>query len=351
MSARATNLAIFALVLAELASGVGGYLAGGGGAAWVTWAHHAGGLALVALLGWKWRIVARSFARRGAGAWAAPSLLLGALFLATLATGLLWTLGAGAGLAIPGYGEVRPLALHATLGALLAIPFVPHAVARWPRSRPADLASRRALLRAAALGAAGFVLWRGVEAVAAVTGPGRRFTGSREEASFAGNAHPVTNWLGDRTRRIDAAAWTLRVGGGEARAPYRIGLGEIEAAAEGGDGGGALTATLDCTGGWYTTQRWTGAHLGALLDRAGAGEGARSVAVRSATGYWRRFPIGEARGFLLATRVGGERLSAGHGAPARLVAPRRRGYDWVKWVEEIEVSALPPWWQPPLPLQ
>ena len=345
MSARATNLAILALVLGELASGLGGYLAGGGGAAWVTWAHGMGGLALVALLGWKWRIVARSFARRGAGPWALPSLLLAALFLATLATGLLWVLGAGVGLAIPGYGEVRPLALHAALGALLAIPFVPHAIARWPRARPADFASRRALLRAAAVGAAGFALWRGAEAVAAVTGPGRRFTGSREEASFAGNAHPVTNWLGDRTRRIDAAAWTLRVGGGEARSPYRLGLAEVEAA------GGALTATLDCTGGWYTTQRWTGASLGALLDRAGAGEGARSVVVRSATGYWRRFPIGEARGFLLASRVGGERLSAGHGAPARLVAPRRRGYDWVKWVEAIEVSARPAWLQPPLPLQ
>jgi hypothetical protein len=37
--------------------------------------------------------------------------------------------------------------------------------------------------------------------------------------------------------------------------------------------------------------------------------------------------------------------------PARLVAPGRRGYHWVKWVTAIELSERPPWWQPPLPLQ
>ena len=37
--------------------------------------------------------------------------------------------------------------------------------------------------------------------------------------------------------------------------------------------------------------------------------------------------------------------------PVRLVAPGRRGYHWVKWVESVEVSAHSPWWQSPLPLQ
>lgn len=40
---------------------------------------------------------------------------------------------------------------------------------------------------------------------------------------------------------------------------------------------------------------------------------------------------------LLATSVDGERLSHGHGYPLRLVAPGRRGFQWVKWVEEVRL--------------
>jgi DMSO/TMAO reductase YedYZ molybdopterin-dependent catalytic subunit len=54
---------------------------------------------------------------------------------------------------------------------------------------------------------------------------------------------------------------------------------------------------------------------------------------------------------LLATRIGGEPLRDGHGAPARLVVPGRRGFWWVKWVERIELSDTPDWAQPPFPLQ
>jgi hypothetical protein len=35
-------------------------------------------------------------------------------------------------------------------------------------------------------------------------------------------------------------------------------------------------ATLDCTGGWYTRQRWSGVPVEALLERAGIIDGARS---------------------------------------------------------------------------
>jgi len=41
---------------------------------------------------------------------------------------------------------------------------------------------------------------------------------------------------------------------------------------------------------------------------------------------------------LLATHVAGESLPAVNGAPLRLVAPRRRGLDWIKWVTLIEVG-------------
>jgi len=44
-------------------------------------------------------------------------------------------------------------------------------------------------------------------------------------------------------------------------------------------------------------------------------------------------------------------LDPGHGAPARLVAPGRRGFWWVKWVATVDVEDAPEWWQPPFPLQ
>ena len=75
------------------------------------------------------------------------------------------------------------------------------------------------------------------------------------------------------------------------------------------------------------------------------------MTITSATGYYRRFSLEEAEGYLLATRVGGAVLSRGHGFPVRLVAPGKRGFEWVKWVTRIEVNESPKWLQPPLPLQ
>jgi DMSO/TMAO reductase YedYZ molybdopterin-dependent catalytic subunit len=94
---------------------------------------------------------------------------------------------------------------------------------------------------------------------------------------------------------------------------------------------------LDCTSGWYTIQDWRGVRMGDLLDAAGVADGAAWVTVHSVTGYKWSFPLDEARGTVLATAVGGEPLSHGHGAPLRLVAPDRRGFQWVKWVERVEV--------------
>jgi DMSO/TMAO reductase YedYZ molybdopterin-dependent catalytic subunit len=108
-----------------------------------------------------------------------------------------------------------------------------------------------------------------------------------------------------------------------------------------------MTCTLDCTGGFYSTQEWGGVRLDRLL---GVTLGA-SVRVVSSTGYDRRFDLGDASSLLLATRFGGLTLDSGHGFPARLVAPDRRGFWWVKWVVAIEVDELPGWWQPPFPVR
>jgi DMSO/TMAO reductase YedYZ molybdopterin-dependent catalytic subunit len=132
---------------------------------------------------------------------------------------------------------------------------------------------------------------------------------------------------------IEPAAYRLRVEGLTAR-PLAISLDELRPTDE-------LVATLDCTGGFYSTQRWQGVRLGRLLDLAGAVPGARHVSVASVTGYRWSFAIGDARELLLATHVGAVPLSHDHGAPVRLVAPGARGFQWVKWVTRIELRRDP----------
>jgi DMSO/TMAO reductase YedYZ molybdopterin-dependent catalytic subunit len=102
-----------------------------------------------------------------------------------------------------------------------------------------------------------------------------------------------------------------------------------------------LVATLDCTGGFYSRQRWSGVRLDRLLERAGPLPAASHVRVISHTGYRWSFELRDARGLLLATSVGGEPLSHEHGAPVRLVAPGRRGFEWVKWVVGVELHDGP----------
>ncbi|HVD15762.1 MAG TPA: molybdopterin-dependent oxidoreductase [Actinomycetota bacterium] len=95
------------------------------------------------------------------------------------------------------------------------------------------------------------------------------------------------------------------------------------------------------------TRAETGTPVQALVRSTGD---AKSLLVRSATGYWIRFPVGDLDRLLLATRVGGEPLAARHGFPLRLVAPGRRGFWWVKWVDRVELHDTPWWWQPPFPV-
>jgi DMSO/TMAO reductase YedYZ molybdopterin-dependent catalytic subunit len=151
-------------------------------------------------------------------------------------------------------------------------------------------------------------------------------------------------WLLDDPDPLDGA-WRLTVDGAVER-PFTLDGAALAAAPT-----ARQRAILDCTGGWWCEQDWDGVHLRDLLARAGPTSAARSVRVVSATGYDRRFALDVADGLLLATAVAGAPLTLGHGAPLRLVAPGRRGFEWVKWVERIEVLESSHRWQPPLPLQ
>ena len=293
-SSRRTNLALLVLVPAALASGVLMWAAGSGWGRWPTLAHGMVGVAVVVLSPWKSVVSRRGLRRRGVGP-GIPGLALAALVVVALVSGFAHRAGARE------MGPVLLMQIHVG-AALSAIPLLWwHVVSRPTRPRPADL-GRRALLRAAALaGGAGAV-------TVALPRAGRGVTGSLERGSFQPSAMPVTQWLFDRVPDVDGGEWRLQVGGRQWSQGELEGLVDTEVA-----------ATLDCTGGWYARQRWTGVRLDRLLELSAAA-GGRSIEVRSVTGYSRRFPRHDAARLLLATQVDGEPLSAGHGFPA---PPRR----------------------------
>ena len=297
-------------------------------------AHGIVGFAITLLSPWKSAIVRRGLQRPRAGRWA--SIALAVLVLVVVATGV-----AHAG----GWRTLGPVVttMQVHVGAALAtIPLlVWHALARPGRPARADL-SRRALLRTGALTVGAAAAWsagEGLWSLAATPGRRRRFTGSHETGSLRPQDMPVTQWLFDVVPRIDPAVWTLRVGTiGATRA---LTLDEVPADE-------TVRAVLDCTGGWWATQDWGGVRLDRLLEPVGD---AASIVVTSATGYQRRFGVGDLSSLWLATQCGGAPLTSGHGAPARLVAPGRRGFWWVKWVVAVELDTRPAWQQPPFPLQ
>ena len=155
---------------------------------------------------------------------------------------------------------------------------------------------------------------------------------------------PVTQWASDDVQEIDVTTWRLRVEVDGAT------VAELDHAALLALSTDELEAVLDCTGGWYAEQAWRGVRLDRLLPAELPVE-ARSVSLVSRTGYARRFPLSDIPSLLIATYAGNRSLSSGHGAPARLVAPGRRGFWWVKWLDRVSVDSRPWWWQSPFPLQ
>jgi DMSO/TMAO reductase YedYZ molybdopterin-dependent catalytic subunit len=217
------------------------------------------------------------------------------------------------------------LSVHMWLGVLTLVLVAAHLTYRRRPAATATRAGRRNALQYLGLVAAGTLAWRVQQVVAA----SRRFTGSRERGSGDGNRFPVTSWVADDPDPVDAAEWSLSVRG-LVDTELDLGYDDLEAAA-------TERATLDCTSGWYSAHEWRGVRVDDLLEAGDVDPDARWVQFRSVTGYRWSLPLAGARQALLATHVDDDRLSHGHGFPVRLVAPGRRGFQWVKWVEQVEV--------------
>jgi len=310
-----------------LVTGVVSLYSGRPSRAWVFLTHGLGGLVLAALVVLKLRRVRK---RVTGGAWTAVtaiSVLLVTVTVAALASGVAWVFGASLDL-----GPWGLLNLHIGLGLAVAALLVAHLRFRFRLPERSDFEGRRTALRYTALvvaGAATYRLQGAVNAALETAGSQRRFTGSREEGSDDGNGFPVTSWVADSPAPLDRETWSLSVDG-VVFDPLELDYDDLARDEQ--------RALLDCTSGWYSEHDWQGVAVGDLLDAAGPEDDAEWVSFRSVTGYRWSLPIEEARDALLATHVDGEELSHGHGFPLRLVAPGRRGFQWVKWVEEVRVT-------------
>ena len=249
MTPRSTDWGLALLVGLLFATGVMTLFAGHRGDAWIFAVHGAGGFALAAVLGWKLRRVWRRLAeparwdRRTAAGAAAVTVVA-----ATLLSGVGWS--SGAQLSAGGYNLLN---WHFALGVVLTIAVTVHAVVRAKPLRRRDLAGRRQFLRAGAIAAGSYLVWelqRPVSAWFGLRGARRRFTGSYEAGSSTGNAFPSTSWVADSPRPLNEASYRLELGGLVAH-PLRLPVADLRA-------GDRLVATLDCTGGFYSRQRWSG---------------------------------------------------------------------------------------------
>lgn len=327
---RTTNLALAALLVASI---VTGFLSFGVGADWMVHPsvfHGVVALGIVLLSPWKAVVVRRGLYRPRGGRVA--SLIFLGIVLVALGSGLVHSAAL-----METIGGLTIMQVHVG-SALVALALGLAHYRRHPqRMRSTDL-DRRGFLRAATLGIGSAGLWLGWEGAGrglGWAGARRRFTGSHEIGSLDPSGFPVTSWINDIPPAIDGATWRVKVG---EKGYSRDDL--VEMVDE------DLEATIDCTGGWYSTQDWSGVRLDRLVE---PGEW-RSIEVISTTGYARRYPVSDLDRLWLAVAVGGDPLSVGHGYPARIVAPDRRGFWWVKWVAVIRPSMTPWWVQSPFPL-
>jgi DMSO/TMAO reductase YedYZ molybdopterin-dependent catalytic subunit len=331
---RFVNTSIQALIILLTLSGFYGLVWAFPG--WMYEIHRISGWALIGLIPWKIGISLRSLGRGlrpsfDRGIIPIVSVALSAVVCLIIALGLMWAWRVGPELLWLNYSVIS---WHWILALAIVPPFALHAWQRWPRPKRNEFLSRQGFIKLAGLSFIGVAGWGASKVLAsyrATPDEPRAASGSRLKGYLSGNSFPVTNSVGDGQKPIDLSAWRLLVGG-DVVTPLTLTYQDLLDLPS-----HSLVATLDCTVGWYSVQRWKGIRLQTLIDQARPQGKVLNVHFRAVEGHGQGLLFVEAKDVILCTHVGGAPLGHIHGFPLRAVVPSRRGWFWVKWLSEIVI--------------
>ncbi|MEW6511024.1 MAG: molybdopterin-dependent oxidoreductase [Bacteroidota bacterium] len=133
---------------------------------------------------------------------------------------------------------------------------------------------------------------------------------------------------------IEAAGWTLRVGGMVER-PGVYTMEQIRALPK-----YVMNTRHCCVEGWSMIPKWGGAPLRDFLALVGADREAKYLGVACADDYTTSYDMPSALHpqTLLCYEAYGKPLDIPHGAPLRVVIPTKLGYKSAKWVQALIVT-------------
>lgn len=144
--------------------------------------------------------------------------------------------------------------------------------------------------------------------------------------------------------RVDLAAWDFRVTG-LVEKPARWTWQEFQELPR-----GLVRSDIHCVTRWSRFDNlWEGVPVREVLARVGVKPDARFAVIHAEQGFTTNLPVAELAqdDVLLADRHDGEPLTPDHGAPLRLVVPRRYFWKSAKWIRSIELVAedQPGFWE------
>jgi DMSO/TMAO reductase YedYZ molybdopterin-dependent catalytic subunit len=98
--------------------------------------------------------------------------------------------------------------------------------------------------------------------------------------------------------------------------------------------------TLNCVEGWSVTILWEGVLVRDLVEEAGVDPKAKIAILYAHDGYSTSFPLDYImeNDIIMAYKMNDLTLPPERGFPFQLVAEKKWGYKWIKWITGIELS-------------